>query len=88
MTKLPTTSLSEETLSRARDRALDLTQPLCRITDACDRADVLADELLRLAGRALALARDLRGTSLSADQHLCVLNELLGNEETENGTEV
>ena len=31
--------------------------------------------------RALALARDLRGTSLSADQHLYVLNELL--EETD-----
>ena len=65
MTKLPTTSLSEETLSRARERALDLTQPLCRITDCADRTDVLADELLRLASRARALARDLRGTSVS-----------------------
>ena len=81
MTKLPTTSLSEETLSRARERAIDLTQPLCRITDACDRADELASEILRLACRALALSRDLRAQSVSADQHLCVLLELLGNEE-------
>lgn len=82
-TTATTTSLSEETLSRARDRALDLTQPLCRITDCADRTDVLADELLRLAIRALALSRDLRAQSVSADQHLCVLLELLGNEEAD-----
>ena len=75
--------MSEETLSRAREWALDLTQPLCRITDCADRTDVLADELLRLAIRALALSRDLRAQSVSADQHLCVLLELLGNEEAD-----
>ena len=69
---------AEETLSRARDRALDLTQPLCRITEACDRADELASEIVRLAGRALALSRDLRAQSVSADTHLCELGDLLG----------
>ena len=76
-------TLSEEILALARERALDLAQPLCRITEACDRAAELADELFRIACHALILAQDLRETSVSVDEHVSRLNELLGNEEAD-----
>lgn len=72
------TTLTPEALSKARDRALDLTQPLCRITDCVDRASEVADELFRLASRALALSHDLRAQSASADAQLSHLCTLLG----------
>jgi hypothetical protein len=81
MTKLP--YITEETLSRARDRALDLTQPAVRITDLCDRGFALATDLATLGTRLAALALDLRGQSVNLDETICKLVDALGAEEGE-----
>jgi hypothetical protein len=83
MTGRTDNTLTPETLSKARDRALDLTQPAVLITDLCDRGFALATDLAALGTRLASLALDLRGQSVALDERICKLVDVL--DATEEG---